>query len=113
MKQLAFAFAPFVVSLVLGMVGILNNSLLFGAPAILCATPISLFWAGYYVGRAGAVLQAPISFSTQRLVSPINDLTAEEMNVLTKLRSHRSERLDRIKAQRNDQVSQQTAKEFN
>ena len=105
MRQLVIAFAPFIVSLVLGIAGVFSNSLLLGAPALLCAFPITLWWSGFYIGRAGATLQAPINFNGYR--QPVADgpaLSDDEYRALQKYRQHQ--------ARRNDQVSQQVAREL-
>jgi len=62
MKQLLQAFAPATTFIVLMLFGIFQNVFVLAVPSLFCGLPISLFWAGYYVGRNGAKLQSPIKF---------------------------------------------------
>ena len=105
MRHLTTAFAPVLVCLIAGMAGIFNDFLLVGAPAILCGTPAALFWAGYYIGRCGATLQAPISFnghSAPRSVAP--PISEDEQHALARYRMSR--------AKKANDIGQQTAREF-
>lgn len=105
MRQIAIAFAPVVIALVLGVAGVFSSSLALGAPALLCAFPITLWWNGFYLGRAGGTLQAPISFNGYR--PPVADgppLSDDERQAVMKYRQHR--------ARRNDQVNHQVAREL-
>jgi len=106
MRHLTTAFAPFIVCLVIGLTGIFNDFLLVGAPAILCGTPLTMFWAGYYIGRSGGMtLQAPITFNGHSAPRPMTPSISED-------EQHALERYRAKRAQKSNDVGTQTAREF-
>jgi len=68
MKLIIAAFLPAVTALFAVAVALSQDIMLIGIPSLLCAVPCTLFWAGYYIGKRGVVLQSPLKVPDMQVV---------------------------------------------